>query len=272
MTGTVPRLLSEHAPEVVVLAGPPELGLIATTTDHRGVAVHPNLETLETERHLFRLILDKVEADSIDANTVALLELLATVLLCADTVGAVGRAVQIVTEYLVQREAFGAPIASFQVVQHRLVDLTLFQSASEALVLSAAGALALGEPRAERVALAAHTYIESRAVAPSTTASSCRVALASHGSSRSTTCSGEYRRMRHFWGPPGQAAAALPLSGDGPDDARPSKEDLDAYRHRVRSVIARSAPVAEAKATEHRRPLRRRSPSAAGIGPCSRKG
>jgi alkylation response protein AidB-like acyl-CoA dehydrogenase len=164
VTGTVHRVLSERAPEVVVLAGPPEIGLIATTTAHRGIAMHPNLETLETERHLFRLILDKVETDSIDAKAVASLDLLATVLLCADTVGAVGRAVQIVTEHLVQRDAFGAPIASFQVVQHRLVDLTLFQSAGEALVLSAAGALALGEPRAERVALAAHTYIESRAV------------------------------------------------------------------------------------------------------------
>jgi len=164
VAGTASRVLSERAPDVVVLAGPPALSLIATTTQQLGVALHPNVETLETMRRLFRLTLDTARVHSIDRQAVAPVELLATVLLSADTVGAVGRAVQIVTDYLVEREAFGVPIASFQVVQHRLVDLTLFHSASEALVLSAAGALALGEPRAERLALAAHTYIESRAV------------------------------------------------------------------------------------------------------------
>ena len=164
VAGTVSRVLSERAPDVVVLAGSPALGPMVTTTQQHGVALHPNVETLETARRLFRLTLDTARVDSIDRRAVAPLELLATVLLSADTVGAVGRAVQIVTDHLVEREAFGVPIASFQVVQHRLVDLTLFHSASEALVLSAAGALASGEPRAERLALAAHTYIESRAV------------------------------------------------------------------------------------------------------------
>jgi alkylation response protein AidB-like acyl-CoA dehydrogenase len=164
VTGTVSRVLSERAPDVVVLAGPPAIGPIVTTTQQPGVAVHPNVETLETARRLFRLTLDTARVDSVDRQAVASLELLAIVLLSADTVGAVGRAVEIVTDHLVQREAFGVPIASFQVVQHRLVDLTLFHSASEALVLSAAGALALDEPRAEHLALAAHTYVGSRAV------------------------------------------------------------------------------------------------------------
>lgn len=164
VTGTVSRVLSERAPDVVVLAGPPALGPIVTTTQQHRVALQPNVETLETARRLFRLTLDTARVDSVDRKAVASLELLAIVLLSADTVGAVGRAVEIVTDYLVQREAFGVSIASFQVVQHRLVDLTLFHSASEALVLSAAGALALDEPRAERLALAAHTYIGSRAV------------------------------------------------------------------------------------------------------------
>ena len=164
VTGTVSRVLSERAPDVVVLAGGPALGPMVATTQQHGVAVQPNVETLETTRLLFRLTLDSARVDPVDRQAVAPLELLATVLLSADTVGAVGRAVQIVTDHLVQREAFGVPIASFQVVQHRLVDLTLFHSASEALVLSAAGALALGEPRAERLALAAHTYVGSRAV------------------------------------------------------------------------------------------------------------
>jgi alkylation response protein AidB-like acyl-CoA dehydrogenase len=164
VTGTVSRVLSERAPGVVVLAGPSALGLVATTTEQVGVALDLNVETLETGRLLFRLTLDSTPADSVDRQADAPLELLASVLISADTVGAVGRAVQIVTEYLVQRDAFGAPIASFQVVQHRLVDLALFHSASEALVLSAADALAVGDPRAEHLVLAAHTFLEARAV------------------------------------------------------------------------------------------------------------
>jgi alkylation response protein AidB-like acyl-CoA dehydrogenase len=164
VTGTVSRVLSERAPGLVVLAGPPALGLIATTTEQEGVALEPNGATLETERHLFHLTLDGASARSIDQQVDAPLALVARVLLCADTVGAVGQAVRIVTEYLVQREAFRAPIASFQVVQHRLVDLALFHSAGEALVLSAADALSLGAPRAERLVIAAHSYLETRAV------------------------------------------------------------------------------------------------------------
>jgi alkylation response protein AidB-like acyl-CoA dehydrogenase len=164
VTGSVARVLSERVPEVIVLAGPPPLGIVTTTSDQHGFRAYVNAKTLETQRRLFHLALESTPTDSLHGKATVLLELVATVLLCADTVGAVGRAVQIVSDYLVQREAFGAPIASFQVVQHRLVDLTLFQRASEALVLSAASALALGEPRAERLALAAHTYLESRAV------------------------------------------------------------------------------------------------------------
>jgi alkylation response protein AidB-like acyl-CoA dehydrogenase len=157
-------LLSQKPPDIVVLAGVPTRGSVTVSLGLGDIRLDPDVTALETERQLFRLAINGAQAYQVEAPTAATLALLALVLLCADTVGAVGRAVQTVTEYLAQREAFQVPIASFQVVQHRLVNLATFQSASEALVLSAAAALAEGEQKAERLALAAHSYIEARAV------------------------------------------------------------------------------------------------------------
>lgn len=164
VSGTAGRVLSDRSPDVVVLAGIPSLGSFAVAVKESGTDLCADVAVLETERALFRLTMQRSAGYAVDAQSVKTLELLATVLLCADTVGAVGRALNIVTEHLVNREAFDVPIASFQVVQHRLVNLATFHSASEALVLSAAAALGEGLGDAERLTLAAHAYIEARAV------------------------------------------------------------------------------------------------------------
>jgi Acyl-CoA dehydrogenase, C-terminal domain len=164
VSGTVDRLLSQTPPGIVVLDGPEAIGCVAVFLGQNGARVDPVETALETERQLFSLALNGVQSHRIQGGSQPTLALLAMVLLCADTVGAVGRAVQIVTEYLAEREAFDVPIASFQVVQHRLVNLATIQSASEALVLRAAASLAEGEHKAERLALAAHAFIEGRAV------------------------------------------------------------------------------------------------------------
>jgi alkylation response protein AidB-like acyl-CoA dehydrogenase len=163
VSGSIARVLSERPPDVVVLTGLPSHAVIVDLREGAG-AVLSDVEGLETERQIYRLELDQMTVQSTASPNAASLELMATVLLCADTVGAVRRAAQIVTDYLVQREAFEVPIASFQVIQHRLVNLDILHRASEALVLRAAAALAEHEPRAEQLVLAAHSYIEGRAV------------------------------------------------------------------------------------------------------------
>ncbi|MCD6735306.1 MAG: acyl-CoA dehydrogenase [Burkholderiaceae bacterium] len=49
----------------------------------------------------------------------------ATVLLCAEAVGAMRYANQATLEYLKTRKQFGVPIGSFQALQHRMVDITI---------------------------------------------------------------------------------------------------------------------------------------------------
>lgn len=94
-------------------------------------------------------------------------ELLATarVLLSADSVGAVSMTLSRLTCYLQERTAFGAPIASFQAVQHRLVELLVFEVKARAAIMKAARALAAAHPRAATLAAVAHAFVAAKATA-----------------------------------------------------------------------------------------------------------
>ena len=57
---------------------------------------------------------------------------------CADALGAMGALLRKTGEYVSTRKQFDVPIASFQVIQHRLVDMFAAVEASRSLVLMAA--------------------------------------------------------------------------------------------------------------------------------------
>ena len=63
---------------------------------------------------------------------------LATVAACADALGAMTVVLFKTGEYLATRQQFGAPLASFQVLQHRLVDMFAAVEASRSMMLLAA--------------------------------------------------------------------------------------------------------------------------------------
>ena len=86
-------------------------------------------------------------------------------LISADSIGAVSTTFERLTAYLKDRIAFGAPIASFQAIQHRLVELLVFVVKARAAVLKAARAVATDDRRAVALTAAAHAFVAAKATA-----------------------------------------------------------------------------------------------------------
>lgn len=84
----------------------------------------------------------------------------ALVALSAEAVGAMAETVRLTTEYLKTREQFGRPLASFQVLQHRLVEMLQAREFAHALCYRAAGAMDATEG-VERARAAAGIKAES---------------------------------------------------------------------------------------------------------------
>ncbi|OJZ74378.1 acyl-CoA dehydrogenase [Mycobacterium paraffinicum] len=89
----------------------------------------------------------------------------ARLLIAADSVGAVSMTLERLTAYLKERIAFGVPIASFQAVQHRLVELLVFEVKARAVIMRAARAVASADGRATLLTAAAHAFVAAKAAA-----------------------------------------------------------------------------------------------------------
>ena len=74
----------------------------------------------------------------------------ATALLCADAIGAMQYANDATLEYLKTRKQFGVPIASFQVLQHRMVEMVIHTEQARSLAILAASKVDGGGDAAER--------------------------------------------------------------------------------------------------------------------------
>ncbi|MBX7453941.1 acyl-CoA dehydrogenase family protein [Mycolicibacterium sp. 3033] len=86
-------------------------------------------------------------------------------LVSADSIGAVSGTRQRLVDYLRDRVAFGAPLASFQAIQHRLVELLVFEVKARAIVMKGARAAAAGHADAEPLSVAAYAFVAARAAA-----------------------------------------------------------------------------------------------------------
>ena len=153
-------------PDVLLVAIDRGIWLVDAEAVRAGVRVED--DSLDTHRG--SLVIELADAparlvEGLDAADAAALADAAVLLACADSLGALAAASEIVTRYLRERDAFGAPIASFQVIRHRLVELAVLVVASEALVREAALALAERDPAARSLVAAAHSYFVSRCVA-----------------------------------------------------------------------------------------------------------
>ena len=125
-------------------------------------------ELLDVSRTVWRV--DLAGADSVligGPERAGQLLALARVLLSADSLGALSATFDRLVSYLKERIAFGVPIASFQAVQHRLVDLLVFEAKARAVIMKAARALASDCASDEAIALsaAAHAFVAAQATA-----------------------------------------------------------------------------------------------------------
>jgi alkylation response protein AidB-like acyl-CoA dehydrogenase len=100
----------------------------------------------------------------------------ARVALAAELAGIASRAVEITIDYTKARVQFGKPIASFQVVQHRLVDMWSDAEFACAAVVNAVETLVDGDGQAGRMAVLA-----AKARAGDAAVSICRRAVHLHG-------------------------------------------------------------------------------------------
>lgn len=88
----------------------------------------------------------------------------ATIAVCAEAVGVMRRLYRDTLDYARERKQFGAAIASFQVLQHRMADMRM--QLEQAMAITALTTARLGEPGADRARLVSSAKV--------TTANACR--------------------------------------------------------------------------------------------------
>ena len=112
----------------------------------------------DTTRATGLIQFDLIDPVIVGAHKLRSLEAAAVLLGCADSLGALSATFELLNGYLSDRRAFKRPIASFQVVQHRLANLAILEAACRALVRRAATALADPVPGTQVSLIAAHSY------------------------------------------------------------------------------------------------------------------
>ena len=85
--------------------------------------------------------------------------LVATALVCAESVGAMQVAFDMTVEWAFDRYTFGRPLASYQALKHRFADMFVWLQASHAVSDAALGAVGSGAAGAAELASAAKAYI-----------------------------------------------------------------------------------------------------------------
>ncbi len=85
--------------------------------------------------------------------------LVATALVCAESVGAMQAAFDMTVEWAFDRYTFGRPLASYQALKHRFADMFVWLQAAHAVSDAALGAVGSGAPGAAELASAAKAYI-----------------------------------------------------------------------------------------------------------------
>jgi alkylation response protein AidB-like acyl-CoA dehydrogenase len=140
--------------DVAVDAGLAEAVLVLHGDEVRLAGVGERLQPVDLTRPSAAVGATTTSLGTLDAEGTARFTALGLSLLCADLVGTMTGATTLATEYAKERRQYGAPIGSYQAVQHLLADAFTLTEGSRSIALHAAWAVdAL--PPAEAVAAAA---------------------------------------------------------------------------------------------------------------------
>ncbi|OMC44955.1 acyl-CoA dehydrogenase family protein [Mycobacterium sp. IS-1264] len=157
------RVIRGDAVDIVLLLGRNGIHLLRDLDRDR---FELDADVLDVTRTVWRLDVANAPSALIGSPERAdQLVAVARLLVAADSVGAVSMTLERLTAYLKERVAFGVPIASFQAIQHRLVELLVFQVKARAVVMRAARAIASAEERATVLTAAAHAFVAAKAAA-----------------------------------------------------------------------------------------------------------
>ncbi|UXA20084.1 acyl-CoA dehydrogenase family protein [Mycobacterium sp. SMC-4] len=164
VAGSVARVIRGERADLLITLGPGGVELAELGEGQQGRA---DDDLLDVARPVWRIDTAELVSTTIGSPERAdLLLALSRLLLSADSVGTVSTTFARLTEYLRDRTAFGAPIASFQAVQHRLVEILVFEVKARAAVMKAARTAAAGAgAETAKAAAVAHAFVAGGATA-----------------------------------------------------------------------------------------------------------
>ena len=149
----VPYVVGARGADEIVVpvpAGDDRVGLLAVAGEAPGLTITPR-RLVDRSRSLATVELDGCETRYLGTVTAASLQRatdLAALLVCADTLGAISRLLELTTAYVVDRQQFGVPVGSFQAVKHTAAQMLVDVEGVRSAVLYAAWALGAEEPDA----------------------------------------------------------------------------------------------------------------------------
>jgi len=165
LQGSKPVVLDGHTADFAIVAARSPDGLGAFVLDDPGGELVP---ALDVTRKVSRLVLDDRPARRIgpDGDQTDLLRRVCddiAVALCAETVGAAERALEMAIEYSKQRVQFDRPIATFQAIKHKIVDMLHQLELARVGTHWAAWASQVDDPVREPAAAACKSFVAEAA-------------------------------------------------------------------------------------------------------------
>jgi alkylation response protein AidB-like acyl-CoA dehydrogenase len=172
LTGTKATVVDGHTADWVLVPARTQEGLgtfLVEPADIRAAGLVTPVPGLDPTRKLARLDFDGTRAEPVgpEGDHTAIWQRVAddsAVALCAELVGSMERAHQLAVEYAGDRVAFGRPIATFQVIRHKAVDMLHDLELARVGTHWAAWAADADDARRAEAAAMAKAYVPEAAV------------------------------------------------------------------------------------------------------------